>query len=507
MFKIPDWGEDVPKSNIDVDKLFPSKHKSKLKQSKGAQNTGHLKNNTKNRGKSIPNGTGRITKIKNVKQPKYTAKKFQNISPKVKSAIKKTENKPTPSCNIIDIQNCDTDKLDEVILDAKKKNLIDSYKKDDNEEELFTEKVEKSFERVKKSKIINDNQLSRGKQQTKLKRNERKLKKQVTQSKVPSENNIEIIKVQNTFNNSAENIKYKNVRKKNKNGGVSTEIPLSKNTKNKDNEDERLQGNNNIVKITNVSNASTDNTKGIKNDRKKGLLKNMLQSHRTPINVSGNKLRERMLEKLNAAKFRFLNEKLYTSSGSEAQKLFQEDPTAFQTYHQGYQQQVKKWPVNPLDVVVKRIKNLPKTHLIADLGCGEAALSKRVTQNVRSFDLVATAPGVEVCDMAHTPLLSASMDVAVYCLALMGTDLTQYLVEANRILKMGGHLLIAEVESRFDDVDSFTKEVQKLGFTLRKLDKTHKVFYFMEFTKTREPPVKKSKLPSLYLKPCIYKRR
>lgn len=71
------------------------------------------------------------------------------------------------------------------------------------------------------------------------------------------------------------------------------------------------------------------------------------------------------------------------------------------------------------------------------MGCGEAALAKRVPNTVRSFDLVSTAPGVEVCDMARTPLLSASTDVAVYCLALMGTDLTQYLVEANRILKMG----------------------------------------------------------------------
>lgn len=71
------------------------------------------------------------------------------------------------------------------------------------------------------------------------------------------------------------------------------------------------------------------------------------------------------------------------------------------------------------------------------MGCGEAELSRRISQPVRSFDLVSTAPGVEACDMAHTPLLSSSMDVAVYCLALMGTDLTQYLVEANRILKVG----------------------------------------------------------------------
>lgn len=71
------------------------------------------------------------------------------------------------------------------------------------------------------------------------------------------------------------------------------------------------------------------------------------------------------------------------------------------------------------------------------MGCGEAKLSKSVPQLVRSFDLVAAVPGVEACDITRTPLLASSMDVTVYCLALMGTDLTAYLIEANRVLKLG----------------------------------------------------------------------
>lgn len=83
------------------------------------------------------------------------------------------------------------------------------------------------------------------------------------------------------------------------------------------------------------------------------------------------------------------------------------------------------------------VSNRPKSHLIADMGCGEAALAERIPHSVRSFDLVSTAPHVEVCDMAQTPLLSGSVDAVVYCLALMGTDLTKYLLEANRVLKTG----------------------------------------------------------------------
>jgi ribosomal RNA-processing protein 8 len=66
-------------------------------------------------------------------------------------------------------------------------------------------------------------------------------------------------------------------------------------------------------------------------------------------------------------------------------------------------------------------------------------------QKVHSLDLVSTAPGVIACNMAHTPLADASVDVAVFCLALMGTDYGTFLAEAHRVLKAKGWLWIAEV--------------------------------------------------------------
>lgn len=45
-------------------------------------------------------------------------------------------------------------------------------------------------------------------------------------------------------------------------------------------------------------------------------------------------------EKLEASRFRFLNEQLYTGSSSDAAKLFDEDPDAFEAYHRGYRIQV-----------------------------------------------------------------------------------------------------------------------------------------------------------------------
>lgn len=79
----------------------------------------------------------------------------------------------------------------------------------------------------------------------------------------------------------------------------------------------------------------------------------------------------------------------------------------------------------------------PKEYVVADFGCGDARLSKSVPQKVHSFDLVANDPSVTACDMAHVPLKNNSVDVAVFCLSLMGTNLKDYLFEANRVLKIG----------------------------------------------------------------------
>lgn len=69
-------------------------------------------------------------------------------------------------------------------------------------------------------------------------------------------------------------------------------------------------------------------------------------------------LRERMMAKLKSSRFRYLNEQLYVSPGNEAKSLFESDPDAFKAYHDGFRQQVEKWPVNPVDVIIKSIKNL-----------------------------------------------------------------------------------------------------------------------------------------------------
>lgn len=108
--------------------------------------------------------------------------------------------------------------------------------------------------------------------------------------------------------------------------------------------------------------------------------------------------------------------------------------------------------------------------------------------------------------MANCPLPIASVDVAVYCLSLMGTNLREYLIEANRLLRYGGILKIAEVESRFQNVDKFIEQLNKYGFTLTWKDFSCNMFYFLDFRKDKNIRNKQN-LPNVTLQPCLYKKR
>ena len=252
-------------------------------------------------------------------------------------------------------------------------------------------------------------------------------------------------------------------------------------------------------------------------------------------------LQERMRAKLEGAKFRLLNEQLYTTRGDEAFKAFASEPSLFDVYHRGYREQVAKWPENPLDHIIawvgrkhaakanlrkgsesKKAKSSSPRLAIADFGCGDAVLAEKCAAlancKVHSFDLVARRPSVTACDMAAVPLPPNSVDIAVFCLSLMGTNMLDYLVEARRVLRKDkpvGVLKIAEVRSRLEGpgeasgfcdgvgkrvaevlpgsssisaaktpvagLQYFIEQIESLGFKCVERNKKNKMFVILEF--------------------------
>ena len=217
-------------------------------------------------------------------------------------------------------------------------------------------------------------------------------------------------------------------------------------------------------------------------------------------------LADKVAKKMSGARFRWINEKLYTCTSTDAVKFFSEDPQLFTLYHEGFREQVHQWPLNPLDNLIEYVQALPPQNIIADFGCGEAKLSQSVPHTVHSFDFVAVNEYVTPCDMSNVPLDDSSVDVGVFCLSLMGTNLIDCFIEARRVLRLKGILKVYEIQSRMSSVDLFVSQVESIGFKLKGKECLNKLFINLEF-KLRKKSIPRSSCKEITLKPCLYKRR
>ncbi|KAI5788324.1 methyltransferase-domain-containing protein [Geopyxis carbonaria] len=216
-------------------------------------------------------------------------------------------------------------------------------------------------------------------------------------------------------------------------------------------------------------------------------------------------LQQKMRAKLSSARFRHINETLYTTPSASSHALFAAQPEMYAEYHTGFRQQVGVWPENPVDIFIAQLqtrgtigfaKGHSKRHLpsstaalplprdqetgvcvVADLGCGDAKIAatfnhgkgkvkkgkdgkgKGAQIKVLSYDLQASTPDVTVADIASLPLAPESVDVVIFCLALMGTNFLSFIDEAHRILRWRGELWVAEIKSRFNRPSAGTIKV------------------------------------------------
>ncbi|KAG6854994.1 hypothetical protein C0991_005923 [Blastosporella zonata] len=203
-------------------------------------------------------------------------------------------------------------------------------------------------------------------------------------------------------------------------------------------------------------------------------------------------LQKGMKESLDGARFRMINESLYKSDSLHAHQMMKEDPRVFQDYHAGFRHQVQLWPTNPVEHYISVLSKYPKKTVVADLGCGDAAMARSLVPEgltILSFDLVSDDAFVveaDICDKIPLPGSEPTeksegdgqvVDVVVCALSLMGTNWPNCIREAWRILKPGGELKIAEVASRFTNIEEFQNLIGSTGFRLKSKVRTIFVFY------------------------------
>ena len=176
---------------------------------------------------------------------------------------------------------------------------------------------------------------------------------------------------------------------------------------------------------------------------------------------------------------------------------------------------MSRWPDQPLDEIIAYISKRAGNHVIVDMGCGDARLARTLKSshpNITSFDLVSLNEHVQVCDIAHTPLNPSSVDIVVFCLSLMGTNLTDFIHEAHRILRLRGTMKVVEIASRFENQPhKFVRKIEAMGFQCSKTNSAEetdnaptKYFYTFDFVKVAEGIKSKAVLT---LAPCLHKKR
>ena len=92
--------------------------------------------------------------------------------------------------------------------------------------------------------------------------------------------------------------------------------------------------------------------------KKKGKLHRSLKANvviSKPEDISSGFL-ARLQNKVKGSKFRWINEQLYTQSGKESLQMIKEDESLFDIYHQGFREQVTRWPLVPVDVFINILK-------------------------------------------------------------------------------------------------------------------------------------------------------
>lgn len=197
------------------------------------------------------------------------------------------------------------------------------------------------------------------------------------------------------------------------------------------------------------------------NLNRKKLLNDAIQSLKKGINdfsVSRKKLEADYSININTREYKEsficnIHQKANTSSSSHMNEYFRNNPDKWREYHSIREENKKEWTEDPINVIAERL-NKNKHQVIADLGCGMNQLKTLVNSYSQwySFDHYSDDETVIKADISDLKeyLQDNSVDAAVFCMSLWGTNYMDYIKESCRYLKRGGIVYIAEPKDKIN---------------------------------------------------------
>ncbi|XP_954999.1 uncharacterized protein TA03880 [Theileria annulata] len=125
----------------------------------------------------------------------------------------------------------------------------------------------------------------------------------------------------------------------------------------------------------------------VKNKKNKKKINKINKNNKNVKNM------ELIKKRLIGSRFRYINEKLYKNNSEMSWKLFNNDPKLYTIYHEGYRNQIIKWPYNPINKIISWLNKHKEYFNIGDFGCGDALIAK--TFKKYSVTVLATAAPIK----------------------------------------------------------------------------------------------------------------
>ena len=145
---------------------------------------------------------------------------------------------------------------------------------------------------------------------------------------------------------------------------------------------------------------------------------------------------------------------------------FAADPGAWHAYHALAEKNEASRV--PRDAVIRKMGELKsrRAKRVVDMGCGKAWIARHFFGDARfaftNFDHVAVDALVTPADISAVPLDDDSVEIAILCLAMWGSNCATYVAEAARVLETNGLLYVVEPTRRWLNDDGAEHRLRAL---------------------------------------------
>ena len=175
-------------------------------------------------------------------------------------------------------------------------------------------------------------------------------------------------------------------------------------------------------------------------------------------------------------------------------KLFSNEPELWHKYHEIAENNEAGFIEHdeiPYKRIIRYLENLKinRKKYIADLGCGKARVAEYFKDNklfkFYNYDHISCNNNIKNCDIKNLPLEDHSINYAILCLSMWGSNCKEYIAEAYRILEDNGILLIIEPTKRWMSEDGTNKLINLIQENKLNIKKQHNCdkFIFLECAK------------------------